>query len=266
MEEHELLKQTLDAMYNSMRAMVDEYRENLAHLSDEKNPHNVKKSKVDLTHLMNWPMAVSHDVDLKSDVTYLPIWGTTRYVNRNIIPQFEAHKNDKNNPHEIKAAQLDMHTIAEINQLLSNRLKRNARAYSTRNVQGKTRSDLYTETRTNIRVADIGSGRFPAERLASPAEVTRALNSEFVEDMVLTGAGTFVNLRESSGVGGIVVVNGIHGSNAAALNAAANTSAAIGDYLIGKYRQSRSSSGRTSTHIYMMLARRNPNGTTSRVF
>jgi len=91
------------------------------HAARTDNPHSVTKTQVGLGNVQNFGIAVASDYSAKSETTYATPKGVADYVDTRFT-DMTGHIADRDNPHQVTAAQVGTYTSQQIDQLLSGKL------------------------------------------------------------------------------------------------------------------------------------------------
>lgn len=83
------------------------------------------------------------------------------------INDLNTHVNDKNNPHVDTASLINAYRQVEVNNLLTNKLKKTDKAVNSNKVYNLTPTQLAAEIRKDYNAATLGSGTFGANQLGN---------------------------------------------------------------------------------------------------
>lgn len=243
------------------KAIVDYRNAVERHITDYLNPHEVNKDQIELELLNNWPMANVTQILANVNNVYLPIGGIYHQLNATLIPEFNTHLMNYENPHELTLEMLGLLSYEQIDNLYKDKLKRGTTAYSSKLLGGYTNEQLYTAARTNLDASNIQPNTiFPRQRLA----VDHPNFSKGHSNYALVGNNTFRDLNDlfkEIGIGNSSWVYswGTHDSRGAAWNTIVGTAADPGTYIFAKYRFSAAG---LNVVIDIAVGQRNADGST----
>lgn len=249
-----------------MDAADDYYVRFLNHLADLDRPHRTTKAQVGLSRLENYPVASRGDMEIGSrNDRYVTPRGLHEAVDYQALVPLQQHKNDTSNPHQTTAALVGVHTRAQFDNLLAQKLDVNAKAVNSTRLEGHTYGQVRNNARANIPAANFTSGVFNPSRLGlnSPSSLN-----------VLRGDGRWMAIAQifeqyDVGSGGSIYYIGRVGSVSSALSQIRTTYADIRHYPVGTiilYRYPRTvrhgyGNGRTSRSFdFMNVAHRTASG------
>jgi hypothetical protein len=131
------------------------------HIEDVNNPHADDKTKIGLGNLQNWRMALlSESLNSTLDQYYsTPETGLTA-INGVLIPELNQHISDFNNPHAIRAQDVDAYTTTSINTTLAGRLHKLTPAANSQKIFGYDRAGWKSYCNTNLSADLITQGLF----------------------------------------------------------------------------------------------------------
>lgn len=115
------------------------------HIADFTNPHEVTKAQVGLGLVPNYaPASEAAARDATANNLFMtPL--AVRWAINELVGEFSTeHAGDKNNPHEVTAAQVGAYSIAQVDTLLAGKLGINSDAYNSVRVFGMGQSAFTT--------------------------------------------------------------------------------------------------------------------------
>lgn len=183
------------------------------HITDYNNPHRTTAAQVGLGNLTNDKQVVNtsgNAIKLAWNGTELRVTVDSTSMGRMHTtaqpdPNLTSHIANKNNPHGVTAAQVGAYTVAQINNLLANKLDKTATAYNSDRFAGRDYTSAYNDIRSNLSTAHIASGVFHQTRLGSGG-----YNGNYVltGDQQWTAFSTIFNRVMGSVGGGEHSING----------------------------------------------------------
>lgn len=162
----EQLDTEMNLLISEMESALAEYEQGLSHIDQFGNVHNLSKYDLELSHMHNMSLANLSDTLGRVENKYHSAGGTFLILERSAISNLLAHIANRNNPHNMTLAQLDMLSEAQIRDLYTNKLLKTETAYDSSTLNGMTREQLISQTKTNLDASDIAEGLIPADRYA----------------------------------------------------------------------------------------------------
>lgn len=84
-----------------------------AHIADKTNPHQVTQAQVGLSQVANYPPANQAQAQAGTDnATVMTPLRTAQYAGSQVFPVINAHLADRNNPHQVTAAQVGLGNVS----------------------------------------------------------------------------------------------------------------------------------------------------------
>lgn len=112
------------------------------HVTDYNNPHHVTKAQIGLSNVVNLPILPVNSGSNASNNYYVTPASVIDIVNYRFKPTIDEHIANKNNPHNVTAAQLNVYNKTEVNTLLANKLDKNGLAANSLLVYGYNLEEL----------------------------------------------------------------------------------------------------------------------------
>lgn len=170
---------------------VDDYSvQVMAHINNRDNPHKTDKIKIGLSEINNWGMATQAEGVTKTVANkYQPIGSVYDQLVTNVIPFYDAHVKNFNNPHNLLLSDplINLYSSNEIRTKFNQRLRRVDPAYNTDLYGSQDQGVIYTSMRSNLEVNNVQANTlFPQDRLAPPIPGWNP------DDYALAGNNTFV--------------------------------------------------------------------------
>lgn len=248
--------------------IYEDYSRYIPHLTDINNPHNVTKNQLGLNNINNWPMAnMQQSKDRTNDNLYMGIHGVSSLYSEHLLERLNLHLEDYNNPHKVKAEDLNLYTKEEIEDLYALRLLRTQTAYDSTLFEGKNINTFTTAVRTNLAASNVlKTSTFNPNRLVS--NMNTGNNSS---TFITVGDNTIREIEElTRAIGRDDVFRtwqylpGASNGDAATWNAivAANVPTDTIIFKNGYWNDSRS----PDAGYFVVVGRRNADGTTTRIF
>lgn len=139
-----------------------------AHVRDKGNPHADTKATVGLGSVNNWPMATTVEHTNKEMANkYAQPEGSLHVLTIGPRAALNQHAADKNNPHRIRARDVNAPDLAEQNTALAQKLNKTDPAYNTAKIFGFTPPEFKTYVNKNLPASNITEGLFTNARLGS---------------------------------------------------------------------------------------------------
>lgn len=115
----------------------------ISHVNDKNNPHAVTKTQVGLSNVQNYPVATKAQAEAGTDnATYMTPLRTKEAIMALGSASIEAHLNDKDNPHDVSAAQIGAATKTELTNGLAEKLDKTGTAANATMAYGRTKAQL----------------------------------------------------------------------------------------------------------------------------
>lgn len=179
-------KNTIDL---ARQAVTDYTAKVMAHITDRQNPHLTDKFKIGLGLVNNWPMANEPEsVSISINDKYQPIGGVYDQLTTHIVPIFDGHITNRQNPHRLTLNDplLNLYSATEIQALFNDKLARTDVAYESTLFEGNDLTTLYNNFRSNLPTSSIAANqKLPLDRMAPPVAGWNP------NDYVLMGDNTF---------------------------------------------------------------------------
>lgn len=177
-----------DYYYNQAVARLEQERELLRlHIEDFNNPHADDKTKIGLPNVNNWRMVtLGESLNSTLDIYYSTPESGLNVINSVLIPDLNEHVQDQNNPHGIRAQDVDAYTTTQITTSINGRLHKQQPAANSSKIFGYTRTAWKAYVNANLDASSVTLGLFGNGVLGSGTA-----NSE----TLLMGNGTWKSYR-----------------------------------------------------------------------
>jgi hypothetical protein len=172
------------------------------HMSDFNNPHQTSKTHVGLGSVQNYGVATEAEArDATSAVKYMTPLGVRQAINELVGDISAGHADDKNNPHQVTAAQVGAPTILAMNQALAGKLGTTETAFNSSAVYGLNQAQLQAW----IATLTVGNSNRLGNK--SLAEITVEILSGKAADSALLNGKTYDQLKAeiNAGVAGSTI-------------------------------------------------------------
>jgi hypothetical protein len=176
----DLLGSNDDAMVQGLKDFADGYlqqsKDLLAaektlltnHLSDYNNPHADDKVKLGLSNIQNWRMVLlSESLNQTLDTYYSTPESGQNAISSILTPAFNAHVSNFNNPHGVRAQDVNAYTKVQINTSLVGRLQKDTPAQNSLNIFGYTKVAWKNYCNAGLSADLVTQGLFPNAALGS---------------------------------------------------------------------------------------------------
>lgn len=211
-----------------------------AHIADKNNPHNVTKAQVQLEKVRNLATLplTGHNSSNSNDYYLTP--QSARLIIANAVGDaFNAFRNNKNNPTDVTAAQVNAYDKEEMNVLLANKLSVTDVAFDTQRFNGLTyeeaKADILTGTALNatqLDGRDLPTLVTEIARSIANSDTFGGRDSEAYRDYVLEGTAanaTRFNGRDDTELLAWLTTQGIGGATSLGNRTAAEWEQYIAD-------------------------------------
>lgn len=166
----------------------------MAHINNRSNPHQTDKTKLGLGEINNWGMATNAEaVTMTVNNKYQPIGGVYDQLYAHVIPLYDAHLRDLNNPHNVTIDDplINVYNRAQIIGAFGGRLLRTSPAYSSTLYSGLNSTQIWDAVRVNFSTSNVAPNQlFIQDQIAQPIAGWNPA------DYVLTGAGVYRRLDQ----------------------------------------------------------------------
>lgn len=146
-QSHDEIYAYIDSIKDGINVLIQNLDSELdAHINNISNPHCVTKAQVGLGNLDNYATASIPIAQAGlSNNTYITPAGVKAYIDLNILPGLDDHVNDRNNPHQVTAAQVGTYSKSEADTLLSGKLGKTETAVNSSKLEGSSKQQVLNE-------------------------------------------------------------------------------------------------------------------------